>query len=92
MPVYLVECELPGITMEQLLATQRAALETSEQFTTQGKPVRYIRSTFVPGEWRCQCLFEAPNAGLVEEVSDAAGFAYTRILAALELTAEDSHE
>jgi hypothetical protein len=50
------------------------------------------RSTFVPGGGRCQCLFEAPNAGLIEDVSDAAGIAYTRILAALELAAEDNYE
>jgi hypothetical protein len=29
-------------------------------------------STFVPGEGRCQCLVEAPNADLIEDISDAA--------------------
>ena len=41
MPVYMVERELPGIEMEQLAAAQKAAIETSNQFTADGKPVRY---------------------------------------------------
>ena len=49
MPVYMVERDLPGIEMEQLAAAQKAAIETSNQFTADGKPVRYIRTTFVPG-------------------------------------------
>jgi len=67
MPVYMVERELPGIQMNQLAATQKAAIETSEQFTADGKPVRYIRTTFVPGEAHCMCLFEAANPELVNK-------------------------
>ena len=50
MPVYMVDRSLPGISMDQLAAAQKAAIETSQQFTKAGKPVRYIRTTFVPGE------------------------------------------
>src|SRR5947208_8474805 len=64
MPVYMVERDLPGIEMEQLAAAQKAAIETSDQFTADGKPVRYIRTTFVPGEAHCMCLFEAGNPGV----------------------------
>ncbi|MBI2467528.1 MAG: DUF4242 domain-containing protein [Candidatus Rokubacteria bacterium] len=86
MPVYMVERDLAGITMEQLAAAQRAAIETGKRFTAQGKPVRYIRSTFVPGEARCMCLFEAPNPQLVKEVNDTAKIPYTRVVEALDLT------
>ena len=86
MPVYMVERDLPGITMEQLAAAQRAAIETSKQFTDQGKPVRYIRSLFVPGESRCMCLFEAGTPELAQEVNDAAKIPYTRVLNAVDLT------
>lgn len=61
MAVYMVDRNLPGITMDQLAAAQKAAIETSKRFTTEGKPVRYIRSTFVPSESRCMCLFEAAS-------------------------------
>jgi hypothetical protein len=69
MPVYMVERDLPGIEMDQLAAAQKAAIETSNQYTSEGKPVRYIRTTFVPGEAHCMCLFEAGNPDVVKEVN-----------------------
>lgn len=86
MPVYMVDRDLPGISMEGLAAAQRAAIETSERFTAEGKQVRYIRSTFVPGEAHCMCLFEAPYAERVEEVNREAGIPFTRVTEALDLT------
>jgi hypothetical protein len=86
MAVYMVERELKGITMDQLAAAQRRAIDTSGEFSTRGKPVRYIRSTFVPGEERSMCLFEASNPDLVREVNDKAEIPYVRIVEALDLT------
>ena len=86
MAVYMVERELPGVTMDQLADAQRAAIETGKEFTSEGKNVRYIRTTFVPNESRCMCLFEADNADLVKEVNDAAKIPYTRVIEALDLT------
>lgn len=86
MAVYMVERDLPGIQMDQLAAAQKAAIETSQQFTNQGKVVRYIRTTFVPGEARCMCLFEAASPELVKEVNDTAKIPYTRVVEALDLT------
>ncbi len=86
MPVYMADRSLPGITMDQLAAAQKAAIDTSRKFSTQGKKVRYIRSTFVPGESRCMCLFEADNADLVKQVNETAKLPYTRIVEAKDLT------
>ena len=86
MAVYMVERELPGVTMDQLAAAQKAAIETGQQFTAEGKNVRYIRTTFVPGEAHCMCLFEADNADLVREVNETAQIPFTRIVEALDLT------
>ena len=86
MPVYMVDRDLPGITLDQLAAAQRAAIETSKEFTANGKPVRYIRSTFVPGESHCMCLFEAPSPELVKEVQEAAHIPFTRVSEAVDLT------
>ena len=33
MPVYMVDRSLPGISMDQLAAAQKAAIETSQRFT-----------------------------------------------------------
>lgn len=86
MAVYMVQRDLPGVTMEQLAAAQKAAIQTGQKLTSEGKPVRYIRSTFVPGESRCMCLFEAPNAELVKELNDKAKIPYSRVVEALDLT------
>src|SRR2546428_104749 len=86
MPVYMVDRNLPGVTLDQLAAAQKAAIDTSRQFSAQGKPVRYIRSTFVPGESHCMCLFEASNADLVKQVNEAAKIPFTRVTEAMDLT------
>jgi len=86
MAVFQVERDLPGITPEQLGQAQRSAIDTSERFTTEGRPVRYIRSTFLPVEDRCFCLFEAPTGDLVREVNETAKLPFTRIVEALDLT------
>jgi hypothetical protein len=85
--LYLVERKQPEISIEQLAATQRAAVEMSQRFTAEGKPARYIRTTLVPSESRCLTLFEAPNAKVVQEVNEAAQIPFDRIIEALELTA-----
>ena len=90
MTVYLVDRQLPGITIDQLAASQKAAIATSQQFTLEGKPVRYIRSTFVPGEEDCICLIEAADAQLVKEVNETAQIPFSRILEALDLTPEST--
>lgn len=86
MPVFMADRELPGITLPQLADAQRAAIETSRRFTSEGKPVEYLRSMYVPGESHCMCLFEAPNAERVKEVNEAAGIPFTRIVEAHDLS------
>jgi hypothetical protein len=86
MAVYMVERNLPGIQMDQLAAAQKVAIATGVDMSAKGKPVRYIRTTFVPGESRCMCLFEAQDATLVKELNETAKIPYTRIVEALDLT------
>ena len=86
MAVYMVERDLPGITLEQLGGAQKAAIETSEEFTSRGKQVRYIRSTYVPGDSKVMCLFEASGQQLVEEVNHSANIPFTRVVEAMDLT------
>jgi Protein of unknown function (DUF4242) len=86
MAVFMVERELPGISMDQLAGAQKAAIETGEQMTADGKNVAYIRTTFVPGEAKCMCLFEADNADLVKELNETAQIPFNRIVPAMDLT------
>src|ERR1051325_5413634 len=82
MAVYLVERDLPGITMEQLADAQKRAILMGKQMTAEGRQVRYIRSMFVPGEDRCMCLFEAPNPENVREANERSQIPFTRIVQA----------
>lgn len=86
MAVYMVERDLKGITMPQLAGAQQAAIDTSRRFTADGTSVRYIRSTFVPGEARCMCLFDATSAEDVKKVNESAQLPFVRIVEALDLT------
>jgi len=86
MAVYMVERSLKGVTMDQLGAAQKSAIETGKQMTASRKSVRYIHSTFVPEEARCMCLFEAANPDLVRELNEQAKIPFTRIVEALDLT------
>jgi uncharacterized protein DUF4242 len=86
MAVYMVERDLPGINADGLAGAQRAAIDSAQRSTTNGTPVRYIRSTFVPGESRCMCLFEASSPDAVRDVNESAGLPFTRIVEAMDLT------
>jgi hypothetical protein len=82
----MVERELPGISIDQLAGAQKAAIETGQRMTAEGKNVSYIRTTFVPDEAKCMCLFEADNADLVRELNETAQIPFNRIVPAMDFT------
>ena len=86
MAVFMVERSLKGIQMSDLARAQQGAITTSQQFTADGTPVRYIRSTFVPETGSCMCLFEAQGADAVKRVNEQAKIPFDRITEALDLT------
>jgi hypothetical protein len=86
MGVYLVERTLPGITTDDLAAAQKRAIQAGKELTAEGRAVRYIRSTFIPGEQTCMCLFEAPTSEHVREANERAQIPFTRIVPAQDLT------
>lgn len=85
MPTYAVQRKLPGITMEDLAAAQKAAIETSNKFSSEGTPVKYIRSNFYPQDSRCTCLFEADGAEAVKKVNEDASIPFDIIEEVLDL-------
>ena len=44
--------------------------------------MQYLRSTFLPGEEKCFCLFEGPSAEVVRTANDRAELPYERIVEA----------
>lgn len=84
--IYLVDRDLPGVTLGQLAEAQRRILGVIEQMAEAGKSVRYFHSTFVPGESHMMCLFEAASVAWVMEANEAAHFPLLRVTEALDLT------
>ncbi|MGQ0735427.1 MAG: nickel-binding protein [Acidobacteriota bacterium] len=85
MTVYAVERQLSGIDAKGLAAAQRAAKEIGERYTLGGRPLRYIRSVFIPGEERSLCLFEAQDGETVLAANREAGLPVDRVFEALDL-------
>lgn len=85
MQVFVTERSLKGITMDQLAAAQKSAIATADQFSSAGRPIRYLHSTFVPDSGCCSCLFEAQDAATVEALNDTAKIPYTRVAPAFDL-------
>lgn len=86
MNVYLVERSLKGISMDQLAAAQRRAIDTAAEMTAQGTPVRYIRTTFVPESGRCMCLFAADGEEDVKSLNKKADIPFDNVMPAMDLT------
>ena len=85
MKVFVAERSLKGITMEDLAAAQKRAIETAGKLSREGRPVKYLRSTFVPDSGSCSCLFEAQDAATVEALNTVAKIPYDRVAPALDL-------
>jgi|GraSoiStandDraft_17_1057272.scaffolds.fasta_scaffold632936_2 hypothetical protein len=85
MPKYMVERHLPGFKAEQLPSAAGAAKRATEDMTREGMPVRYLGSTFVPGEERCLCMFEGPSVDVVRLANERAGLPLERIVEAANI-------
>jgi hypothetical protein len=85
MTVYMVERDLKGIAMEDLAAAQKAAIATAEAMRGEGSQVRYMHSSFVPGDGRCMCFFKGDSAEEVQALNDRAGLPYSGVTEALDL-------
>ncbi|MDQ2969436.1 MAG: DUF4242 domain-containing protein [Actinomycetota bacterium] len=88
MPRYMVERSLPGFSESQLPEAAGTAKSTSEQMSQEGTPVRYLRSTFVPQEEKCYCLFEGESEEAVKTAQERSGLPYDRIVEARFITAD----
>ena len=89
MAKYMVERHLPGIKPDELTAAAARAKATTAEMTAEGTPVRYLRSTFVPGEDKCYCLFEGPSEEAVIEANRRAEIPLERVVEAMHIASED---
>jgi hypothetical protein len=78
-PSYLVESYVAGTSaaVEDARARARRTAELGER-------VRYVRTTFLPGDEIVLHLFEAPSASALDEAGRRAALRYERIVEAEE--------
>jgi hypothetical protein len=80
--LYLVERYLPGATDDDVAAAADRVAAASERITTEGTPVRYLGTTFIPADETCFCEFEARSRDTVAWANERANVPFARILAA----------
>jgi len=85
MNAYLVERYLPDLSEADLrLALERARARCAE-LSASGTPIRYLGSTFLPGEESCLCRFEAEQAEIVARANELAELPFSRITEAMAI-------
>jgi hypothetical protein len=81
--VYLVEHYSPGTTADGLGVWAARVRETAVALGSEGRAVRYLRSTIVPADEALLCVFEAGSEELVREVFARAGVPFERVSVAI---------
>jgi hypothetical protein len=76
----MAEAYTPKATNMDVKAAADRAAATAAEMTGSGRPVRHLRSIFVPGDETCFHMFEAETVDRVREVADRAGIRYERIV------------
>jgi hypothetical protein len=85
MPNYLVESYAAQGAIDDARERARLAAELGDR-------VRYVRTTFLPGDETVFHLFEAPSADALRRAGRRAALEYQRIVEAVEDSAEPRRE
>jgi hypothetical protein len=88
MAYFVVTRDLPGITPEALTSAGMRAKTCCSEMTSEGQPVRWVRSFFLPETAQTHCYFEASSKSAVEEANTRARIPYTGIHEVVEMTPE----
>ena len=83
MAEFLVELYVSGVDPGAVERDAERARLGAEELTREGKPVRYLRSIFVPEDETCFFLFEAASADSVREAATRAALPFERVAGAI---------
>lgn len=84
LPTYLVEAYVPKSHAEDAAGGGHRVSAAAEQVSTEGMPIRYVRTTFLPDDETCFHVLEAATAAAVEEVCRRAALGRVRVVFAIE--------
>ena len=84
MASYLVETYVPGTQEQDARAAGRRAQAAARKLSRCGASVRYVRTTFLPGDETCFHVFEAASSDAVADACRLAGLETPRIVPAVE--------
>ena len=79
MPEYLVELYVSRSDGNALRARVAQAHRAAEELSSEGTPVRCLRSIFLPADETCLLLYEADSAAAVREAAGRAALPFERI-------------
>jgi hypothetical protein len=80
---FLVEAYLPQQRATELPTLVRRLRAVAGELSSDGTPVRHLRSTFVPEDETCFHLFEGASAEAVREAGRRAALGFDRIMVAI---------
>lgn len=83
MPEFLIELYVSRSDGAAVERSARNARLAAEELTREGRPVRYVRSIFVPEDETCFLLYEARVAADVEEAARRASLPLERAAVAI---------
>jgi Protein of unknown function (DUF4242) len=83
------------VSQGDMAAVERGAARArvaAEELSSEGRPVRYLRSIFVPEDETCFYLCEACSAAAVREVARRATLPFERVTEAMAAPKDDQGE
>ena len=87
---------VPSYLVESYLADSPSAVDDSRERARRaaelGDGIRYVRTTFLPGDETILHLFEAPSASVLDEAGRRAALKFERIVEAVEGAADPTKE
>lgn len=85
MRTFLIERDLPGVSMPDLHGLVATSLRQVARMREQGDLVHYLGSTYLPEEGRCLCLYQAKEAAVLVGFNATARLPVKRIVDAIAL-------